>query len=352
VDFSFARRQLIFLVLTALAVSAAASQGTGYHLLKEIRYGAAPGGKEYYDYLTLDAATRRLYLSHGTEIKVVNADTGAEAGTIPDMKLNHGIALVSEFGKGFATDGGNDTVVVFDLRTLAVISKVQAVAEPDCIIYEPSSKRVFVFNGHGHAMTVINPANLNVLATVPMGGTPESAVADGRGTIYDNNFDTNEVLAINSHTLAVKTRWPVAPAGSPTAMAMDREHRRLFVAGRDPQFLVVINADSGRVIQSFPISSGVDSAVFDPDTGLLFASTRDGLIHVFHEDSPDSFSVLEPVKTQYGAKTMALDPKTHNLYLTTSDFGAPPPPTPEQPHPQPNPMDRTPGTFRLLIYAR
>ena len=170
--------------------------------------------------------------------------------------------------------------------------------------------------------------------------------------IYDNVETMSEVVAIDSHTLTIKARWPVAPAGTPTAMAMDREHRRLFIAGRDPKFLVVMNADSGKVVQSFPISSGVDAADYDPKTGLVFVSTRDGLVHSFHEESPDRFSVAETVKTEYGAKTMAFDPKTQNIYVITSDFGAPPAPTPAQPHPEPNPMDRIPGTFRLLIYGR
>jgi hypothetical protein len=172
-----------------------------------------------------------------------------------------------------------------------------------------------------------------------------SAVADGKGMIYDNNQDTSEGVAVDSRTLTMKARWSVAPAGAPTAMAMDREHRRLFIAGRDPQFFVVMDADSGKVVQSFPISGGVDADAYDPSTGLLFVSTRDGMIHIFHEESPDKFTVFDPIKTQYGAKTMALDPKTHNLnlYLITSDFGPPRAPAPEQPHPQPNPMDRIRG---------
>ena len=161
-----------------------------------------------------------------------------------------------------------------------------------------------------------------------------SAVADGKGMICDNNQDTSEGVAVDSRTLTMKARWSVAPAGAPTAMAMDREHRRLFIAGRDPQFFVVMDADSGKVVQSFPISGGVDADAYDPSTGLLFVSTRDDMIHIFHEESPDKFTVFDPIKTQYGAKTMALDPKTHNLYLITSDFGPPPAPTPEQPHPQ------------------
>jgi DNA-binding beta-propeller fold protein YncE len=338
-------------VLICATSIAALSQNT-YHLTKTIKFGAAEGGHEYYDYLTLDPNTRHLYLSHGTEVIVVDADNGATVGKISNLKQDHGIVLVSELGKGFITDGGDDSVVSFDPKTLKVTGRIKTVAEPDCIIYDPASKHIFAFNGHGHAMTVIDPIKEVVLAIIPMGGTPEAAVADGNGLIYDNNQDTNEVLVVDTRTLEIKSRWPIAPAGSPTAMAMDREHRRLFIAGRDPKFLIVMNADNGKVVQSFPISSGVDADAYDPDTGLLFVSTRDGLIHIFHEDSPDKFSAMDPVKTEYGAKTMALDPKTHSLYLTTSDFGPPPSSTEAQPHPQPNPMDRIPGTFRLLIYSR
>src|SRR6266576_1615588 len=275
-----------YFAIVALAISTAGLPSSSYHLVKEIRFEAAEGGHEYYDYLTLDAAKRRLYLTHGAEVKVVNADTGVLVGNIGNMKANHGIALVDELGKGFINDGGDDSVVIFDLKTLKVTGKVKTVAEPDCVIYDPSSKHIFTFNGHGHAMTVIDASSEAVIAIVPMGGTPESAVADGKGMIYDNNYDTNEVLAIDSRSLAVKTRWSITPAGSPTAMAMDRENRRLFIAGRDPQFLVVMDADTGKVIQAFPISSGVDADAYDPDTRLLFVSTRDGWIHIFHEESP------------------------------------------------------------------
>jgi hypothetical protein len=321
----------------------------GYHLLKKIPFGAAAGGGEYFDYLTFDASTRRVYLSHGTEVKVINADSGAVAGTITGLKRCHGVALVNELGKGFITDGDSGTVVIFDLKTLKVTGEVKAAPDADAIIYDPASKHIFSFNGDAHNSTVIDPKSGTVVGTIDFGGVPENAVADGKGTIYNNNEEKNDVLVIDSRTRAIKARCPVAPAGGPTAIAMDREHRRIFSAGRNPQMLVVMDADNGKVIQSFPISAGVDAAIYEPGTGLVFCSTREGMIHIFHEDTPDKFSAVETVKTEYGAKTMALDPKTHNLYLTTSDFGPPPAPTPERPNP--NPV-ATPGTFHLLIYGR
>jgi hypothetical protein len=321
----------------------------GYHLLKKIQLGPAAGGGEYFDYLTFDASTRLVYLSHGTEFKVLNADSGAVVGPITGLKRCHGLALVNELGKGFITDGDSGTVVIFDLKTLKVTGEVKAAPDADAILYDPASKHIFSFNGDSHSSTVIDPKSGTVVGTIDFGGVPENAVADGKGTIYNNNEEKDDVVVIDSRTLSIKARWPVAPAGGPTAIAMDREHRRIFSAGRNPQMLVVMNADNGKIIQSFPISAGVDAAIYESQTGLLFCSTREGMIHIFHEDTPDKFSVVETVKTEYGGKTMALDPKTHNLYLTTSDFGPPSAPTPKRPNPNPVP---TPGTFRLLIYGR
>jgi uncharacterized protein YjiK len=337
-----------FLMLATLTL--ASPPAGGYHLLKKISLDARPSGEEEFDYLTVDAAARRVYLSHGTEVKVVDADSGAVVGTISGMKKNHGIALVNELGKGFISDGGAGKVVIFDIATLKVTGEVKAEPDADSIIYDPASKRIFCFNGDPHDVTVIDPAKGTVVKTIPLGGGPEFPVADGKGMVYDNNEDTNEVVAIDSKALTIKARWPVAPAGHPASLAMDRQHRRLFSAGRDPHMLVVMDADNGKVIQSFPISDGADANVFEPETGLLFVSTEEGKIHIFHEDSPDKLSEVETVKTEYGAKTMALDPKTHNLYLTTTDFGpAPAAPTKENPEAERLPIA---GTFRLLIYGR
>jgi len=320
-----------------------------YRLIKKVPLGAAPGGREYFDYLTMDTAARRLYLSHGTEFKVLDADSYAVVGTISGLERCHGIALVKDLGKGFVTDGSLGKVFIVDLATLKITGEIKAEPDADAVVYDPASKRVFSFNGNAKNATVIDPVKGIAIKTIPLGGGPENAVADGKGVVYNNNEETNEVVVIDSGTLAIKARWPVAPAGGPTAIAMDAAHRRLFSAGRNPQFLVVMNADNGKVIQSFPISGGVDATIFEPETGLIFASTREGMIHIFHEDSPDKYSEVQTVKTEVGAKTMALDPKTHNLFLTTSDFNPPPAPTPDRP--RSNPV-AVPGTFRLLVYGR
>jgi len=339
----------LFSSFLVVSISFAGQPAGGYHLIKKIQLGAAPGGGEYFDYVSFDPASRRVYISHGTEFKVLDADTDQVVGTISGLKRSHGIAIVQSLGKGFITDGDNATVDVVDLKTLKVTGQVKAAPDADAIVFDPASNRVFSFNGESRNATVIDPKSEKVVGTIDLVGAPENAVADGKGTIFNNNEEKNDVVVIDSQKLAIKTRWPVAPAGGPTSIAMDAEHRRLFIAGRDPKQLVVMDADSGKILQSFPISAGVDTTIFEPLTGFIFCSTREGMIHIFHEDSPDQYSVVETVKTEFGAKTMALDPKTHNLYLTTSDFGPAPAPTADHPHPRPPAL---PGTFRLLIYGR
>jgi YVTN family beta-propeller protein len=252
-------------------------------------------------------------------------------------------------GKGFITDGTAAETVVFDIATLKVTNRVKGEPDADGIVFDSASKMIFAFNGDSKSVTVIDPAKETVVKSIPLGGGPEFPVADGKGIVYDNNEGTNEVVAIDSKTLTIKSRWSVKPAGGPTALAMDILNRRLFSSGRNPAMLDLMDADSGKVLQSFPISAGVDANVFEPSTGLLFVSTREGKVHIFHEDSPDKLSVVQTLDTEYGAKTMGIDSKTHNLYLTTADFGPAPAATPQQPNPQ---RRAVPGTFHLLIYGR
>ncbi|MGH9642917.1 MAG: YncE family protein [Terriglobales bacterium] len=339
----------IMIATAVFAVSALAATTISYHLANTYKFSAAAGGREYFDYITFDPESRRLYLSHGTEVLVVNADTGKEEGKISGLKQSHGVAVVPEVGRGFISDGAQGKAIIFDLKTLKVVGEANAAPDADCILYDPASKRVFTFNGDSHSATAIDPATGKDVGTIDLGGGPEFAVADGRGMIYNNLEDKSEVLAIDSRNLKVKSRWPIAPAGAPAPIAIDREHRRLFVAGREPAILVVMNADDGKVIQSFPISNGADADVYDPKTGLVFVSTREGWVHIFHEDSPDHYSETGKVKTEFGAKTMAYDPKTERIFVDTAEFGKAPEPTKERPHPRPAPV---PGTFHLLVYAR
>ena len=331
-------------------------EASGYHLVKTISLPPAPGGGEYYDYITVDPEARRVYVSHGTEVVVLNADNYSVVGKVEGLTRSHGIVVVKELGKGFITDGDSrpgaevQQVVIFDLKTFKVTGKVSTdQPDTDAIIYEPVTKHIFTFNGDSHNTTVIDPVKQAVITNIDLVGAVEFPAADGKGMIYDNNPGKGDVVAIDARTNTVKARWPTVPEGHPVSMAMDQKNRRLFSAGRGPQFVIMMDADTGKVLQSYPISAGVDANAFEPATGMLFVSTREGMLHIYHEDSPDKLSEVEAIKTEYGAKTLQVDPKTHNVFLATSDFNPPAAPTEKQPHPLPTPK---PGNFRVLVYGR
>lgn len=340
-------------IVAVLLLAASLSFGrpdSGYHLLKTYKFGAAPGSTmEYFDYVTVDASARRVYLSRGTAVEVMNADTGALVGYIPGFKRQHGVALAPEFDRGFISDGELAQVTIFDLKTLKPLGQVKADSDTDCVVYDPASKRVFTMNGDSNSSTVIDATTGAVIKTIALGGAPEFAVADGKGMIYANLADKNQVAAIDARNLEIKSKWSTAPSGGSTALAIDREHGRLFSSGRNPQMLVVMDADNGKVIQSFPISAGTDAAAYDPETKMIYVSTFAGNIHVFHEDSPDQYSVVDTIRTELGAKTMGLDTKTHNLFVDTADFAPAGAPTADHPRPRPRAL---PGTFRVLVYGR
>ena len=328
----------------------------GYHLLKTISLPPAPGGAEYYDYITVDASARRVYVSHGAEVVVLNADDYSVVGKIGGLSRCHGVALAPKLGKGFITDGDSregatvQEVVIFDLKSLKVTGRVSTgQVDTDAIIYDPASGHVFTFNGDSHNSTVIDPVKQSVITNIDLIGKVEFPAVDGKGMLYDNNPEKNDIVAIDTRTNTIKSRWPTAPAGAPTSMAMDVKNRRLFSAGRGPQFVIRMDANTGKVIQSYPISEGVDANAFDPSTGMLFVATRVGMMHIYHEDSPDKLSEVETVKTEYGAKTLQVDPKTHNVFLSTSDFNPPAAPTEKQPHPL---ATAKPGNFRVLVFGK
>ena len=330
-------------VVQGLAISRVALPAGGYHLIAK----KVLGGEGSWDYLTCDSAARRLYISRGTHVMVVDADSLEVVGDIPNTEGVHGIALAPEFGRGFVSDGRSNTVTIFDLKTLQTLGTVPTGNGPDAIIYDPASKRVFTFNGHGGDSTAIDAAAGTAAGTIALGGKPEFAVADGKGRIYNNLEDKSTVVEIDSHKLVVTNRWPLAPCEGPSGMAMDAERRRLFI-GCDNKMMAVMDADSGKALATPAIGNGVDANGFDPAAGLAFSSNGDGTLTVVHEDSPDKFSVVENIQTQRGARTMALDAKTHKVYLVTAEFGPVPAPTSEHPHPRPA---MKPGTFTLLVFG-
>ena len=335
-------------LLTALFVclfaTFSAAADPGYHVIKTYKLGGEGG----WDYLTLDSSSRRLYISRATHVIVIDADSGKPVGDIPDTPGVHGIALAPELGRGFISNGREGTVTIFDLQTLKLISKVKVGENPDAILYDPATKRVFTFNGKSHDSTALDAAKGTVLGTIKLEGKPEFAASDGKGEIFVNIEDKSQLDAIDPAKLEVKSRWPLAPCEEPSGLSIDREHRRLF-AGCDNKMMAVVDADSGKVLATPAIGDGVDATAFDPGTGLAFASCGEGVLTVVREESPNKFSVAENVKTQEGARTLALDDKTHQIYLVTAKFGPPPAPTPEQPHPRHTIL---PDTFVVLVVGK
>lgn len=291
------------------------AQSGGYSVIKKIPISGTGG----WDYLAVDAAARRLYVSHGTKVEILNLDTGEALGSIATVGV-HGIALAPEFGRGFISDGKADKVLIFDLKSMKVVQDIATGKDPDGIIYDPASKRIFAFNGEGNSTTAIDAASGKVAGTVDLGGGPEFAAADGKGYVFDNLEDESMVVKINASSLKVEQRWPTAPCSSPSSMAIDRDNRRLFLGCRS-KVMAVMDADTGKIITTLPIGDHVDATAFDTDSKLIFNSNGEGSISVIHQDNPDKYSAAETVKTLPRAKTMALDPKTHQLFLSTAESG-------------------------------
>ena len=322
----------------APALPASAAPPT-YHLIQTFH----PGGDGGWDYLTLDPDSRRLYISRGTHVMVLDADTGASVGDIPNTNGVHGIALAPKLGRGFTSNGRDNTVTTFDLKTLKVIGTTPTDQRPDCIVYEPKTQRVFTFNGGSNDATAIDAKTGKALGNIALGGRPEFAVADGRGMLYDNLEDKSEIVAVDARALTVKATWPLAPAESPSGIAMDTKSRRLFSVC-DGGKMAVTDADTGKVVATPAIGNGPDAAGFDPGTGLAFSSNgEDGTLTAIHEDGPDTYTVAQTLPTQAGARTMALDTKTHRVYVVTAT------PLPAEPGAQPWRRSYAPGTFVVLV---
>ena len=303
-------------LILLMAFSASAFADGGYHIIKKIPIPGQGG----WDYLIVDEAARRLYVSHGTQVEVLDVDLGTVVGKIPNTLGVHGIALAPELGRGFVSDGQTSTVTIFDLKSLQTIGQAPTGKKPDGIIYDSATSQVFAFNGGSNSATVISAADGKVAGTVDLGGGPEFAAADGKGYVFDNLEDESQIVQINSRKLAVEQRWPVAPCQSPSSMAMDIPNRRIFIGCRS-KVMAVVDADSGKVITTAPIGDHVDATAFDADSRLIFNSNGEGTITVIHQDTPDKYSVVETVKTVPRAKTMAFDRKTHQLFLSTAEGG-------------------------------
>jgi len=327
------------------AADAAAPKADEYRVLRRVKVGGDGG----WDYLVVDAAARRLYVSRATRVLVFDADTLEPAGEIPNTPGVHGIALAPPLGKGFVSDGRSSTVTVFDLKTLKVTGEIKVTGEnPDAILFDDFSGRVFTFNGRSADATAIDAASDKVVGTIALGGKPEFAASDGKGRVFVNIEDKSEVAVLDPKTLRVEARWKLAPCEEPSGMAIDRKNARLFV-GCSNQMMAMLDAASGRVVATVPIGKGVDANAFDPETGLAYASTGEGKLTIAREEAPDRLTLVQDVATQRGARTMALDARTHHAFLVTADFGPAPAPTAEQPRPRPAML---PGTFVILEAGR
>jgi len=304
---------LLFCSLLVSTISYAADQG--YHVIKKLQLG----GEGSWDYLTVDSAARRLYISRSTHVMVIDIDKDKVVGNIANTPGVHGIAIASELNRGFTSNGKANSATIFDLKTLKVLGQVETGENPDAILYDPASKRVFTFNGHSKDATVFEAATGEVDSTIALGGKPEFATADGKGKVYVNIEDTNEVVEIDSLNLSLAKRYSLKPCEEPTGMGLDAEHHRVY-SGCHNKVMAVLDTETGKVIATVPIGEGVDGNGFDPKMGLAFSSNGDGTLTEVRESSPGKFEVVETVPTQRGSRTMAIDPKTHNIYLPTAQF--------------------------------
>lgn len=335
------------IILCLVAASKAVPQSTGssgYHLIKKLKLGGTGG----WDYLEVDPATHRLFISRGTHVIVVDPDQGKIINDIPDTQGVHGIALADEFNKGFTTNGHTSDSTMFDLASLKPLGNIKTDEDTDGVIYDPFSKRVFTFNGDAATSSAVDAASGKLVSTIPLGGKPEFGATDGKGKIFVNLEDKSSLVKFDARTLKIENTWPLAPCESPSGLAIDATHE-VLVVGCHNKLMTFVDGNSGKVLGTVPIGQGVDANRFDPVTGYAFASCGDGTITIAHEDSPTKFSLLETLQTQRGARTMALDYATHNVYTVTADFGSAPAPTPDHPRPRPAIL---PDTFILLVYGR
>jgi DNA-binding beta-propeller fold protein YncE len=343
--FSFLAAALTFTPAGAVDRTPSPGSGSGYRVLREI----PAGGEGGWDYAFADSDARRLYVSRGTRVLVFDLDSEKPVGEIPDTTGVHGVAIAPDLHRGFTSNGAAGTVTIFDTRTLEKIGSVKTTGEnPDAILFDPASRRVFTFNGRSSNATAIDAASGKVEGTIALGGKPEFAASDAAGRVYVNLEDKSELVELDPRALQVRARWPLAPCEEPTGLSMDIKTKRLFVGCHNRQ-MAVVDADRGRVLTTLPIGQGVDATAFDPGASLAFASNGDGSLTAVREDGPDTFRVIENVVTRRGARTMALDLRTHRLYLPTADFG--PPPTPATPGGRTRPSI-VPGTFRILVVGR
>jgi DNA-binding beta-propeller fold protein YncE len=325
------------------AAHANAAGASGYHLLKSIPIP----GDEFWDYMGYEPTTDRLFITHGNHVVVVDVKTDKIVGNIGPMEGIHGVVFAPEYNRGFVTDGRAAKLWIFNFKTLQIEGSAPTDKDADGVVYDPASKRVFTMNGDSQTSTVVDAKNGKVVGKIELGGGPEFPAADGRGHVYANIETTSEIVEIDSHTMKITHRWPLAPGEHPSGLSIDAKHHLLF-SGCHNQLMVIMNADTGKVIATEPIGKGVDATRFDPNTQDAFSSNGfDANLTVVHEDSPTKFHVVENVSTELGARTMALNTINNDVYLVTAKIERIP-----NPPPHTRPFKMAPGTFHLLIFGR
>ncbi len=334
------KRHLLAALLAAL-VPLGLSADAAYRLVAEIHVGGEGG----WDYLTMDPGAHRLYVSHATHVVVIDTQRDAVVGDIPDTPGVHGFALAPDLHRGFSTNGREATASIIDLDTLKLVSKVSTGENPDAVLYDASRHEVYTFNGRGQSATVFDGKTGAVVATVPLGGKPETGVVDpAAGRVYVNIEDKNEIAVIETKTHTVVARWPIAPGEEASGLAIDLAHHRLF-AGCHNELMVMVDSETGKVVATVPIGQGVDGTAFDPATGLAFSSNGEGTVTIAQEETPGTLKVVQTLKTRRSARTIALDPATHRIYLSAATLE--PLPAGQQGRPR-----MKPDSFAVLVYGR
>jgi YVTN family beta-propeller protein len=331
------KRVLALLITVVVLAAAPAFAQKQYNVVNRVKLGGEGG----WDYLIFDRDGHRLFITRSTHVMVADAGTLKVTGDIPDLSGIHGVALAPELGRGFISNGGDNTVTVFDLKTLKKLDSVKVGERPDAILYDPFTKHVFTFNARSRDSTVVEAASGKVVGTVPLGGKPEFAVSDGKGKVFANLEDKSEIALIDATMLSVLNRWSISPCQEPSALAFDSAHHRLF-AGCDNKMMAVVDSDSGKVVTTVPIGAGVDAGRFNPDTQEAMMSCGEGVLTVIHEDSPDKYTVTQNVATVKGARTMALDKQSNTAYLVTAQRETTPPAPGRRPA-------IIPGSFELIV---
>lgn len=331
---------LLMVVFIAVAFTGVQAQKNAFHIVKTFHIASGGG----WDYIAVGPGNNRLYVSHGTQVNILDETTGDSVAVIENTTGVHGIAFDKANGKGYTSNGRINNVTVFDLKTNKVITQIATGENPDAILYEPFSKKIITCNGRSKDLSVIDPVENKVIATIPVGGKPETAVSNGEGKLFVNVEDKNEIVMVDLKSFTVEAHWPITPGEEPTGLVFDKKTNRLF-AGCGNKFLIVVNASTGAVVDKLPIGDGCDGVAFDMNTKNIFTSNGEGTMSVFHEKSADKIETVATVTTKRGARTIIVDEQTHLLYLPTAEFEA-------QTNPPQGRPKMIPGTFQVLVIGQ